>query len=283
VELSIVIPSRNAGAKLGRQLRALLGQNGLSDAWEIIVADNGSTDDTVEHISSFSGWTIPIRHVDAGAEPGINRARNRGVLASRGRFVLICDADDIVEDGWLRSMWTALADGADLVGGYLRLLPRSGRETDEAVVSAPSSRFMRSPIGANCGFRRVVFDELGGFDEAFAGGGDDKDFFWRAQLRGYELKLVPSAIVRYTQRSSARGVFRQRFYYGAAYPQLYAKFKDAGMPRSSIRGALRPWIRLPLHVLRIVRGGDARYASAVSLGLAAGRLLGSWRHKVWYP
>ena len=131
MELSIVIPSRNAGAKLGQQLRALLGQNGLSDAWEIIVADNGSTDDTVEHISSFSGWTIPIRHVDAGAEPGINRARNRGVLASRGRFVLICDADDIVEDGWLRSMWTALAGRCRsrwwLPSAVAQVRPRDGR------------------------------------------------------------------------------------------------------------------------------------------------------------
>jgi glycosyltransferase involved in cell wall biosynthesis len=273
VELSVVIPTRDASATLGDQLRALLAQEGLSERWEIIVADNGSTDGTAELVRGFSGSSIPIRYADAGAEPGVNRVRNRGVAASRGRFVLICDADDIVEEGWLHSMWSALVNGADVVGG----------DASEAAEFLRYQAFLPSASGGNCGFRRDVFDDLGGFDEAFRGGGDDKDFFWRAQLSGYELQLLPSAIIRYTPRSSARGVFRQRFHYGAARPQLYAKFKESGMPRSSSRRAVRIWVGLPVHAFRIARGGDARYASAGTLGFAAGRLVGSWRHRVWYP
>lgn len=283
MELSVVIPTRDASATLGDQLRALLAQEGLSDRWEIIVADNGSTDGTAELVRGFSGSSIPIRYADAGAEPGVNRVRNRGVAASRGRFIIICDADDIVEEGWLRSMWSALADGADVVGGALRMSAKAGRDVCEAPEFLPYQAFLPSASGANCGFRRDVFDDLGGFDEAFRGGGDDKDFFWRAQLSGYKLQLQPSAIIRYTPRSSARGVFRQRFHYGAARPQLYAKFKESGMPRSSTRRALRIWFGLPVHAYRIARGGRARYASASTLGFAAGRLVGSWRRKVWYP
>ena len=283
MELSVVIPTRDASATLGDQLRALLAQEGLSDRWEIIVADNGSTDGTAELVRGFSGSSIPIRYADAGAEPGVNRVRNRGVAASRGRFIIICDADDIVEEGWLRSMWSALADDADVVGGALRMSAKAGRDVCEAPEFLPYQAFLPSASGANCGFRRDVFDDLGGFDEAFRGGGDDKDFFWRAQLSGYKLQLQPSAIIRYTPRSSARGVFRQRFHYGAARPQLYAKFKESGMPRSSTRRALRIWFGLPVHAYRIARGGRARYASASTLGFAAGRLVGSWRRKVWYP
>ena len=283
MELSVVIPTKDASATLGDQLRALLAQEGLSDRWEIIVADNGSTDGTAELVRGFSGSSIPIRYADAGAEPGVNRVRNRGVAASRGRFILICDADDIVEEGWLRSMWSALADDADVVGGALRMSAKAGRDACEAAEFLPYQAFLPSVPGGNCGFRRDVFDDLGGFDEAFRGGGDDKDFFWRAQLSGYKLQLLPSAIIRYTPRSSARGVFRQRFHHGAARPQLYAKFKEWGMPRSSSRRAVRIWVGLPVHAFRIARGGDARYASASTLGWAAGRLIGSWRHRVWYP
>ena len=228
MELSVVIPTRNASATLDDQLRALLAQEGLSDRWEIIVADNGSTDGTAELVRGLSGSSIPIRYADAGAEPGVNRVRNRGVAASRGRFILICDADDIVEEGWLRSMWSALADDADVVGGALRMSAKAGRDACEAAEFLPYQAFLPSVSGGNCGFRRDVFDDLGGFDEAFRGGGDDKDFFWRAQLSGYKLQLQPSAIIRYTPRSSARGVFRQRFHHGAARPPALREVQGVG-------------------------------------------------------
>jgi GT2 family glycosyltransferase len=282
MELSVVIPCRNGAATLETQLRALELQQAAGE-WEVIVADNGSTDGTRDVVSSFTSSVVPIRMVDASSEPGINHARNEGVRAARGRYILLCDADDIVDPGWVLAMWAAFADGADLVGGSVR------RARGRKVANAPDSGlqeglgFLRWPYGANCGFTRRVWDDLGGFDESYVFGGEETEFFWRAQLRGYHLRLVPEAVVTYVQREKPREVFSQKFRYGRAAVQLYANFRPVGMPRSSTLKALVKWVRLPVKAARALLNRDRWYDFLISLGFATGRLAGSWRYRVWYP
>ena len=166
MELSVVIPCRNGAATLGAQLRALELQQTVG-AWEIIVADNASTDGTADIVSNFGSSIVPIRLVDASDVLGSNHARNQGVRAARGHYILLCDADDIVEHGWVSEMWHALAGGAQLVGGAMR------RTRGQEVAAGPDTGlpnglgFLPWPYGANCGFAREVFDELGGFDESY--------------------------------------------------------------------------------------------------------------------
>jgi glycosyltransferase involved in cell wall biosynthesis len=282
VELSVVIPCRNGAATLGKQLHALERQQSLGE-WEIVVADNGSTDSTPEIVSSFVSSVVRIQRVDAGGAPGINHARNRGVRVARGRYILLCDADDIVERGWLAAMWAALAGGAELVGGAVRRT-RGGRPPSD-----PDARlqdglgFLPWPYGANCGFTRSIYDELSGFDESYAYGGEETEFFWRAQLRGHYLHFVPEAVVTYLERDKPRDIFRQKFSYGRAAAQLYARFRLAGMPRSSTMRALGKWARMPAKAARAVLNRERQFDFIISLGFATGRLVGSWRNRVWYP
>jgi glycosyltransferase involved in cell wall biosynthesis len=274
MELSVVIPCRNGAATLGTQLRALVLQKAAGE-WEIIVADNGSTDGTADVVFSFIPSVVPIRIVDASSVPGINHARNEGVCAARGRGILLCDADDIVDPGWVLAMWAAIAGGADLVGGSVRRA-RGRKVADELEAGIQDGLgFLPWPYGANCGFTRRVWDDLGGFDESYVFGGEETEFFWRAQLRGYQLRLVPDAVVTYVQRERPREVFSQKVRYGRSAVQLYANFRSLGMPRSSTR--------LPVKAARALLNQDRWYDFAISLGFATGRLSGSWRYRVWYP
>jgi glycosyltransferase involved in cell wall biosynthesis len=282
MELSVVIPCRNGAATLGTQLRALLLQRAAGE-WEIIVADNGSTDGTANVVTRFVSSVVPIRIVDASRAPGSNHARNEGVRAARGPYILLCDADDVVDPGWVSAMWAALADGADLVGGPVRRL-RGRNVQDELDLSFQNGLgFLPWPYGANCGFSRRVWDDLGGFDESYLDGGQETEFFWRAQLRGYQLRLVPDAIVTYVQRERPKDVFSQKFGYGRAAVQLYANFRSRGMPRSSTLNALVKWARMPVKVARALLDRERWYDFAISLGFATGRLSGSWSYRTWYP
>ena len=118
VAISIVIPAFNAEKTIDAQLEALSRQS-WSGGWEVIVADNGSTDDTAEHVAHWEARLPGFRVVDASARRGAGHARNVGARAARGDYLLFVDADDVVQPGWLASMAEA-AGRHPLIAGTSR-------------------------------------------------------------------------------------------------------------------------------------------------------------------
>ena len=127
------------------------------------------------------------------------------------------------------------------------------------------------------GFRREVFDEVGGFDEAFILGADEIDFCWRAQYAGFRLGFAPEAVVQYRLKSRATDAMRQAYVFARGDAQLYAKHRGLGrLPQPSagkqMRAAgrrLRPLARVD----RILKPAQRlRYARDLGrvLGLTAG-------------
>src|SRR5262245_29795227 len=108
MKLSVVVPCLNAEATLGAQLAALSRQS-WPDGWEVIVADNGSTDRSREIVESYRGRLPRLNLVDASDRRGHAHARNLGAAAATGDALLFCDADDEVAPGWLAAMGRALA------------------------------------------------------------------------------------------------------------------------------------------------------------------------------
>lgn len=278
---SIVIPCRNGADTLAHQLDALLAQRHASDI-EVIVADNGSTDDTAELVRRYRDRDARVHLVEAGLHPGINHARNIGVRASRGSVVLLCDADDVVQPGWLDAHARAFEAGADCTGGPLaRTLP-DGTIVGRSEAVSTVHDFHPWPPGANCGFRRSVFDHIGGFDETLRGGGDETDFFWRAAEAGHLTTAAPGALVEYRLRDDLGSVARQFFGYGRGTVRLFLRHHARGMPRSI------GW-ELPIVILVAVAGlvtsgprSARRRRSVERLASRAGRLTESLRSRTWY-
>jgi glycosyltransferase involved in cell wall biosynthesis len=104
--VSVIIPVRNGEHVLGPQLEALAAQQ-VPVAFEVVIADNGSTDGTAALAESFRDRIPLLRVVDASIRPGINVARNAGARAALGELLLFCDADDLVQPGWIAAMWQA--------------------------------------------------------------------------------------------------------------------------------------------------------------------------------
>jgi glycosyltransferase involved in cell wall biosynthesis len=282
MDVSVVIPCRNGAATLARQLEALREQ--IADAtFEVVVADNGSTDDSAALARSWDSDRLRVRVADASAVPGINHARNTGVTDSSGQLVLFCDADDRVHQGWVDGHWQAFRSGARLLGGSLVRVFADGRSALALESGLNSSLgYLSWPSGANCGVAREVFDRCGLFDESLLGGGDETEFFWRAQNAGYELTFVPQAQVDYVQREEPTSLFAQQKAYGRSHVKLYAMFRRQGMPRAKPLSGL--W-GIGTGVLRRVfsrPGSERREISQRTLGLFAGRISESWRQRVWY-
>src|SRR3712207_5405247 len=111
--VSVVIVMRNAAATIGEQLEALSRQD-YAGPWEVVVADNGSTDDSVAVVRQWEGRLPGLQIVDASLRRGVSYARNAGVVASSGEVIAFCDADDVAEPDWLRRLVAGLGD-ADIV------------------------------------------------------------------------------------------------------------------------------------------------------------------------
>jgi glycosyltransferase involved in cell wall biosynthesis len=285
-DVSVVIPVRNGSPFIADQLTAIAAATPPNLTIEVVVADNGSTDDTAIVAERFAA-RLRVRVVDAGGAVGSNYARNRGVHAARAGRILLCDADDEVDQQWLCEMWDAFEAGHELVAGpidYRRLNPPDVRAWRGAQVASVTRvlGFLLAGHGANLGFTRGVYHAIGGFDEGFVFGGPDIEFCWRAQLAGYMLTEVPSAVVHYRIRASLSDLFAQARLYGAAEAHLYRKFRGAGLRRRRAQTVGREvwWLvsRLPFAGPVGRRGAWLR-----RLGQQVGRLEGSLRYEVlWW-
>jgi GT2 family glycosyltransferase len=281
VELSIVIPCRNAAQHLPAMLDSLAADPFDGD-WEIVVVDDHSTD-TTRAVASARQRDLPIRVIELTGAGGPGAARNAGAAATAGPRLLFLDNDDEVGPGYLAAMRRAL-DDADLVGGRLdveRVNP------SVAAASRPDSsegglfdHFDFLPYAPSCalGIRREVFDALGGFA---AGDGEDVDLSWRAQLRGYRIGHAPDAVLHYRYRPTVGAMVRQAVVYGTAQPLLYRRFRDDGMPGRALPDAARAWwglARIALHVRSRAELAPVAYL----LGVYLGRVRGSVRHRTIY-
>ena len=264
--VSVVIPCRNDAEVLRHQLDALSHQT--RPPGEIVIADNGSTDDLAAVVSSFG--RLPIRIVDASARRGRAFACNVGAAAAGSSQLLFVDADDVVDLGYV----AAMADALERV-------PFAAARLDIELLNDPPARCYRRPpqveglgqghrpfaYGCSMGIRHDAFDRIGGFDADMSGAGEDIDFCYRAAALGITPTFVPDAVVHYRLRRGLRSICRQALAYGAGDAEVYRRHSAAGMPRP---GGAAAWKA----ALAALASGDAcrrrrgLYLLAVRVGTA---------------
>jgi glycosyltransferase involved in cell wall biosynthesis len=282
--VSVVLPAHDAAEVIDRQLRALAAQ--VSEApWELVVVNHRSSDATgavaAARVKDFP--SAAIVSLDSGSGPA--HARNVGVRRARGAKILMCDADDEVQPGWLSAMSRAL-DRYDVVGA--RLDP-TGINPDWLVKARGIPQveglptFLGRPfsMGAALGFRRTVFDALDGFDEQMLVG-EDCDFGVRAAAAGFDMGFVPDAAVWCRFRSDAPSAFRQGRAAGRVEALLLIRHGGRSHRRSWWRDSTTEALRvIPRAVLAPLRGDrrGRRVATARQLGRQLGRLQGALRYR----
>lgn len=203
IDLSVVIPCRNGRETLPRTLGALFAQDFGHDRYEILIGDDGSTDDTPELVENMAS-PVPLR-VLRQAQSGTAAARNLGVAHSRGSILVFLDADVFAEPDLLRLHWERYAQDAQaqaVQGGsapHPETLTNSFMRTTAAYPDFTRRRHdALNPlhvIGRNLSVRRTAFDAAGGFDEGFIGYGfQDVEFALRLARRAGPIRYVPEAI-----------------------------------------------------------------------------------------
>jgi glycosyltransferase involved in cell wall biosynthesis len=187
-------------------LESLLAQSWADDhAVEIVVVDDGSTDETPELLREMQQRSPVPFIVVQGTKAGVAAARNLGGQAARGVWLASFDDDQISARDWLRDLHALAAEKQTIcVGGALKLQlpenrrledlgPRVRRVLGEQLLGELPLRFKGNlyPATNNVLIRRSVFDALNGYDVSFTEGGEDKDFFKRVQSAGNDLWFQP--------------------------------------------------------------------------------------------
>jgi glycosyltransferase involved in cell wall biosynthesis len=281
-ELTVVIPARNEERMLPAQLEALLTQN-WSGNWEVVVADNGSTDGTADIVRRYAQAGSRVRIVDARERHGVNYSRNAGVLAGQGRSVAFCDADDVVGTGWVAAVGEALRRH-EFVTGPLELdelnpawLAATRGRGDERGLATFYNIFPY-PHGNNFGLQRSVWEQLGRFDENFPSAAEDAEFGLRAWRAGVALHFVEAAVVHYRYRAKPRELWRQGTAYGQSRPLIRRRLKELGAPAPNPAAGWRSWLWLAWH-LPSLRSAEGRAAWVWVAANRVGHVKGSLRHR----
>jgi len=222
--ISVVVCSYNGGRTLEACLTSLL-QMDYPD-YEVILVDDGSTDDTPRIAVEFPAVkTIRRGHL------GLSAARNVGMRAARGEIVAYTDSDCVADKDWLYYLAGTLEQGDCMAVGGPNLSPPA-RNWEQACVAAspgqPSHVLMDDSEaehipGCNMAFYKRALESIGGFDPEYRKAGDDVDVCWRLVGQGYRIGFSPSAVVWHHRRFSVRAYFRQQEGYGEAEALLRFK------------------------------------------------------------
>ena len=208
--VSVIVPARNARGTVGVCVRALLEQVSAGLDVELIVVDDGSTDETARaaRVAGAKVLSIP--------PSGVAAARNRGVEQSRGDILVFTDADCIADPGWLAKMTAPFVDPEVTASkGVYRSEQTS--LTARFVQHEYESRYQRMRRRESIDFidtyaaayRREQFFRAGGFDEDFVIG-EDQEFSFRYLRQGGRAVFVEDAVVKHFHVDSTWRYFRKK-------------------------------------------------------------------------
>lgn len=283
MKLSVVIPCYNGAKTIDVQLEALANQY-CSTPWEVIVADNGSTDESVAIIEQYRDRLPDLRIVDASARRGQPYALNVGAQAATGDALVFCDADDEVGVGWLAAMSEALSK-YDFVACRFdieKLNPawsRRGNPQANGVQQIWYPPFLPHAGGGSLGVKRPLHEMIGGFDESLPIL-HDTDYCWRLQLAGIELHFVPDAVLHVRSRPNLKGIYYQSRGYAEYNILLSKRYCSTGQGISNPwKHYIREWIK-SFRMIPRVRHQAGRAQLAWQFGRQIGRLRGIFKYKV---
>jgi glycosyltransferase involved in cell wall biosynthesis len=215
MELSIIVPTYNNRVVLRRTIESLLAQHFPRDQYEIIIADDGSTDGTADMVRSFPGRAA-VRYV-AQANAGRSAARNLGIRTARGRIVLFIDSDIWADPGMLAAHYRHYTPDAGRIGVQGRSVTHPDAKVTpfmqvKEITPDLSVRRRRNLhpvhiITRNFSTLRAELEAAGGFDEGFTGyGWEDIELAMRLQARGMRFHYEPEALGHHYHVETLEGV-----------------------------------------------------------------------------
>mgnify|MGYP000035338358 CR=1 FL=1 len=224
--VSVIVPVRNREVDIAACLESLLRLRYPLDHLELIVVDDASEDRTAQVVSSF-----PVRLISVPKRSHASFCRNLGAQQAKGEILAFIDSDCQADALWLSELLPAFREPRiGVVGGLVdsgfdaKAVDRYEKVKSSLHMgpwfkrSGKGNRFFYVP-SCNLLTQKSLFVQLGGFRTDLHVG-EDVDYCWRVQDRGFEVEYRPRGRIFHRHRNSLRGFCSRRFDYGTSEPLL---------------------------------------------------------------
>lgn len=199
VEVSIIVPCYNQAHYLSEALKSVFNQKFLN--WECIIVNDGSPDNTDEVAKKWCEKDNRFKYLykDNG---GLSSARNAGVKISRGVFILPLDADDLLHELFLEKLVPVLLNNKDLalVSCYSKFFEKNIKNViNELKPKGDNYLYLLyvNQLIATSLYRKICWQEVGGYDESMKNGFEDWDFWLAITKTGWQFKIVEEFLFYY--------------------------------------------------------------------------------------
>ena len=236
---SIIIPAYNARATIKACLDAVVNQTVNRTCYEIIVVDDGSTDDTASIVESLPGIKL-IRQKNQG--PAV--ARNRGVAEANGEIVLFTDSDCAPTTNWIEEMTRPFKEDNDIVGvkGEYRTRQKEiiarfvQLEYEDKYDIIRGHKYIDFIDTYSAAFKKDVFLEAGGYDASFpVACAEDVELSYRLSQNGYKMVFNSEAIVYHIHPNTLISYLKKKYKF--AYWRVLAIKKN---PNKMLKDSYTP-------------------------------------------
>lgn len=201
--ISVVIPAYNQGKYLEDCLESAYNQT--VQAHEILVVDDGSTDDTYDIAKRFEFGEFPLIsspvRVIHQANKGLASARNTGIMNATGDYVLFLDSDDMLEENAIERLSQEIdATGADVVAPSFTTF---GESSERVILGNFTMEDLKAAnrLGYFCAVKRSTLLECGGYNPRMTWGYEDWDLWFDILKRGKVILVLQDTLVRYRTKS----------------------------------------------------------------------------------
>jgi glycosyltransferase involved in cell wall biosynthesis len=192
MKLSIIIANYNREMYIARAIRSCINQQIFRTKYEILVIDDGSTDDSMKVIQEFNS---DIRLIQNRVNMGVAFASNIGLENAKGEYWMRVDSDDFISQFSCQYMIDILDHntGIDFVYSDHYRIDTNGLTVDTVRLDNNEALFMH---GAGVMFRKSVLDKVGGYDNSLRNA-EDYDLLLRILRAGYKGYHIPVPLYRY--------------------------------------------------------------------------------------
>ena len=244
MDASVIIPTYNAEKIIKPVINALLSQQ-TKKTFEIIVVDDGSSDETAQEVKKIKSKKLVYLHQK---NTGPAKARNAGAKCAKGKIILFIDSDCVAEKAWLTEMLKPFSEkgGAAVQGAYKTKQKELIARLDQIDIEYRYEKMKKAQennsldwVGSySAAYDKKIYDSLGGFDESFPiASGEDPELSYKVQEKGGKIIFNPKAIVYHTHPSKLGKYLRIKFFRAFYRPKMYSKhkgkiLKDSYTPQS---------------------------------------------------